>query len=98
MVYYNGATHGAWCNTDTSPSNCKHCGARVYYFTCDCGCKVFFEDLGPPWDKHNCPERQNDLDIEIRNTIRKWVRKVGIERTAILLEIEVSEVKDALNK
>ena len=97
MIYYNGATHGAWCNTKTRPSDCRYCGSRVYYFTCDCGCKVFFEDSAPPWDQHKCQERQNVLDVEIRNAIRKWVPRVGIERTAIILDIEESEVKDALD-
>lgn len=98
MIYYNGATHGAWCNTKTRRLHCKYCGSRVYYFTYDCGCKVFFEDLGHPWNEHQCQERQNVLDVEIRNAIRKLVPKVGIERTAILLEIEESEVKDAFKK
>ena len=29
---------------------------RVFYFECDHGCKVFFEELGDPWPKHLCDE------------------------------------------
>jgi len=36
---------------------CRFCGERVYYFTCDHNCRVFFDDLGPPWPVHNCTER-----------------------------------------
>ena len=97
MVYYNGATHGSWCNTVTEPRDCRYCRSRVFYFTCDCGCKVFFEDLGPPWNKHDCPEYQKEVDVEIKNLIRKYVRKFGVEKTAVILELEISEVKNALD-
>ncbi len=48
------ATHGIWCHARTYPTHCKYCGEAVFYFTCDCGCKVFFDDLGPPWPEHRC--------------------------------------------
>ncbi len=46
--------HGKWCNSRTYPTRCKYCGERVFYFTCDHGCKVFFDDLGIPWPEHRC--------------------------------------------
>ena len=55
-VYYKGAAHGDWCNTKTYPINCKYCNKQVFYFSCDQGCKVFFDELGPPWPIHRCPE------------------------------------------
>ena len=97
MVYYNGATHGSWCNTETQPMICRYCRERVFYFPCDCGCKVFFEDLGHPWTEHNCPQRQEALDADVKRVIRNWVRKLGIEGTAEYLDIEISEVKNALD-
>ena len=96
-IYFGGATHGSWCNTNTSPTRCKYCQENVFYFTCDCGSKVFFEELGHPWNEHNCPERQKVLDAESKKVIRKWVRKIGIERTAEYLDMEISEVKEALD-
>lgn len=48
--------HGAWCNARTYPTTCQYCGQRVFYFSCDCGCKVFFDSLGPPWPEHYCIE------------------------------------------
>ncbi len=49
-----GAIHGWWCNARTYPTVCHYCGQRVFYFSCDCGCKVFFDELGPPWPQHMC--------------------------------------------
>lgn len=51
------ASHGVWCNMRTYPMTCRFCGERVYYFTCDHNCRVFFDELGPPWPEHNCMER-----------------------------------------
>jgi hypothetical protein len=48
------ASHGAWCHAKTVPMTCRYCGARVFYFSCDCGCSVFFDELGPPWPRHLC--------------------------------------------
>ena len=43
-VYYNGVTHGDRCNTKTYPTRCKYCQKRVFYFSCDHGSKVFFDN------------------------------------------------------
>lgn len=52
------AVHGPWCNTRTYPTRCRYCGEQVFFFSCDCGCRVFFDPpLGPPWPEHNCNER-----------------------------------------
>lgn len=51
---YGAAMHGYWCNTKTFPLDCKYCGSRIYFFQCDCGSRVLFEDLGPPWPQHRC--------------------------------------------
>lgn len=48
--------HGEWCNARTYPTTCPHCGQRVFFFTCDHGSRVFFDELGPPWPKHRCFE------------------------------------------
>ena len=39
-------------------TRCQFCNQHVFYYENDFGSKVFFDDLGPPWPKHNCPERQ----------------------------------------
>ena len=47
-------THGWWCNTRTFPTICKYCRGDVFYFSCDCGSKLFFDSLGYPWPIHRC--------------------------------------------
>ena len=46
--------HGPWCGSRTFPTNCPTCHADVYYFSCDCGSRVFFEELGGSWPPHDC--------------------------------------------
>lgn len=48
------AVHGTICNTKTFPLTCRSCSSRVFFFQCDCGARVFFDSLGPPWPEHDC--------------------------------------------
>lgn len=50
------AVHGEWCGTKTWPTSCPSCSASVFYFSCDHGSKVFFDELGSPWPIHDCDE------------------------------------------
>jgi len=34
--------------------NCKYCGQQIFYFSCDCGSKVFFDELCSDWPEHDC--------------------------------------------
>jgi hypothetical protein len=72
-----GAIHGAWCGARTFPTTCRYCGEKVFYFSCNCGCKVFFDRLGWPWPKHDCqsPEaivRAVDIQVE-----REYVERMA---------------------
>ena len=49
-----GAIHGWWCNTKTYRTRCPTCNQSVFYFSCNCGCSVFFNKLGKPWPIHSC--------------------------------------------
>jgi len=51
---YGEPTHGWWCNARTYRTRCKYCGESVFFFTCDCGSKVLFDELGWPWPEHRC--------------------------------------------
>lgn len=33
---------------------CRDCNSAVFYFTCNCGSKVFFDALGNGWPLHRC--------------------------------------------
>ncbi len=48
------AIHGRWCNAITWPTTCPDCRESVFFFRCDCGSGVFFDDLGHPWPIHDC--------------------------------------------
>jgi hypothetical protein len=39
-------------------ASCPVCGAPVYFFQSENGGRVFFDDLGPPWPKHQCTDHQ----------------------------------------
>ena len=46
--------HGPVCRTKTFPTQCRVCGDAVYFFSCDCGSRVYFDELGQPWPLHDC--------------------------------------------
>ena len=90
------ATHGAWCNTRTWPAKCPTCKGPVFYFTCNCGCKVFFDELGQPWPIHDCDtswtrklKRTTDtsgkITVEIRDgvTVSRVPDSFGIDKNII---------------
>ena len=64
-----GLIHGRWCNAKTIPMTCRYCGSDVFYFSCNCGCKVFFDELGDPWPRHYCEEYVSSLSNSTQSTI-----------------------------
>ena len=48
------ASHGEWCGARTWPTKCPTCSENVFFFFCNCGSKVFFDELGHPWPIHDC--------------------------------------------
>lgn len=42
--------------SDTTPIICKYCGATIYFYQNEYGSKVFFNQLGKPWERHECKE------------------------------------------
>ena len=45
-------THRDDCETRMWPTSCPDCADEVYFFSCSCGSKVFFDLPGPPWPYH----------------------------------------------
>jgi len=45
--------HGWWCGR-TVPMRCHTCGADIFWFSCEHGSSVLFDELGSPWPKHDC--------------------------------------------
>ena len=56
----NVPLHGKHCRTHTFPTTCNRCGDEVFFFSCTCGSKVFFDQLGWPWLEHDCAFSQSD--------------------------------------
>lgn len=65
-------THGIHCNARTFPMKCTNCGDEVFYFSCNCGSKVFFDELGPPWPVHDCAFSKSDRDWARSRPKRKF--------------------------
>ena len=53
--------HGVICRTRTFPTKCSNCGDKVFFFSCSCGSRVFFDELGWPWPEHDCGFSRSDL-------------------------------------
>ena len=64
--------HGVDCRTRTFPTKCSNCGDDVFFFSCTCGSRVFFDELGWPWPEHDCGFSRSD---------RRWAR--GRPRTKL---------------
>lgn len=44
--------HPPSCRTTTYRTRCPDCEAAVFFLSCSCGSKVFFDALGPEWREH----------------------------------------------
>ena len=49
------AVHGRACGATTWPMSCFRCNHRVFFFQCQHGSRLIFDEpLGPPWPRHDC--------------------------------------------
>ena len=75
--------HRVDCLTRTFPTKCSKCGDDVFFFSCTCGSRVFFDELGWPWPEHDCRFSRSD---------RRWAK--GRPRTKLSgggVRVEISE-------
>lgn len=101
-------THDYTCITKAFATECPDCKERVFYFSCSCGSKVFFDSLGAPWPEHDCRARQiretiafvknieRMTDDEIHRVIEQFSSEQGIEVPEHLwdmIEFEVGKRK-----
>ena len=93
-IYYRGTTHGSWCNTKTRPMRCQHCQEKIFYFTCDCGCKVLFDELGDPWPRHYCEEYHKHISKVSKSRVHARLSfiKSRLHRHSETIFIEASDV------
>lgn len=66
-------THSSSCRSKAFPIICKGCGVTIFYFTCSCGSKVFFDSLGYPWTEHICQDLKDEM--ELVNGINEFKQK-----------------------
>ena len=52
--------HGVDCGACTFPTKCSNCGDDIFFFSCMCGSRVFFDELGWPWPEHDCSFSRTD--------------------------------------
>lgn len=81
-------THRVGCETRMFPTNCPDCGERVYYFSCSCGSKVFFNLPEPPWVPHEdgcipyliryMIEIERVPESQIRSIVEEYSRTSGV--------------------
>ncbi len=70
--------HGPWCSSTTWKTRCLGCGEPVFFFQCNCGSRVLFDELGRPWPIHDCET--------------SWTRRLVRRRDATGgISVEISE-------
>jgi hypothetical protein len=64
-------THSSDCVTKIFKTNCPDCNSKVFFFSCNCGSKVYFESIGDPWPQHFCRNHEIKFAIDlVRNSDR----------------------------
>lgn len=84
-----GFVHGVMCGSRTWPTKCPTCREEVFFFSCTCGSKVFFDELGAPWPLHSCFAQRHRVladavasgaismvDSTIDPTARRWRERI----------------------
>lgn len=76
-------THGSWCNSFAYPTHCWYCGRGIYFFGCNCGSRVLFDDLGIPWPKHLCVQglikRFGFSQQQVDEMVRRRARELEVD-------------------
>ena len=103
-------THGIYCYTKTFPTTCPSCNQPVFFFFCNCGSKVYFDNLGSPWPIHFCRKQaiveaielfrgsEYLTDIEIRKRIMDYAKNQDFEIDELAIETIEEELGKHNNK
>jgi hypothetical protein len=91
--------HDSSCVTKSYEATCQYCKRQVWFVSCSCGSKIFFDDRGYPWEKHYCQRYfiKNALDLvhnagrlstqEIWTLIQKHEKGSGLQLDDTLLDV-----------
>lgn len=85
-------THRPGCDTAIYPTQCPHCGDDVYFFSCTCGSRVFFDLPHPPWNPHEerCYLYLISYLSETENTPIQHIRSL-VEQYALEKDIPIPD-------
>lgn len=67
---------------------CRYCGTDpIFWFSCNCGCSVLWDDLGWPWPKHRCHRPSSPEVVEVEDEVvedarRPWLPQDMVARRA----------------
>jgi hypothetical protein len=53
------------------PIVCRRCGQRVFFYKNQYGSKVFFDELGGEWHKHDCSGHFRPHVILIKRNLKR---------------------------
>lgn len=77
-------------------AHCPVCGERVFYYQSPYGGRVFFNDLGWPWEKHGCTDnprsQQGNVKLLAANVFKPFRNAAG--EPLDLYELHEIEEKD----
>ena len=85
-------THRDDCETAIWRTRCPDCGDIVYFFSCTCGSRVFFDLNRPPWNPHEdrCVPYNVRYLREVKGFSSTHIRRL-IEERATLRNIPIPE-------
>ena len=83
--------HGFWCGARTIPFRCRYCGTNpIFWFSCNCGCSVLWDDLGWPWPKHRCHRPRSAEVVEVEDEVVEDARRPWLPRDMVARRAERS--------
>lgn len=73
-------THRPDCHTEKYfKTKCQFCGKQIFFWSCTCGSRLFFETRDPDWIKHDC-----------RNTSQTVANKSSVQQQINLKPTDIS--------
>lgn len=83
----DGRHHWTRRESYTNPNaKCPLCNAQVYFYQSPYGGKVYFDNIGPPWPKHPCLEKQGTNSIPARSSENNQRHQSSIDQSLFKLE------------
>lgn len=96
-------THSFDCQTSIFPTRCRYCEEDIYFFSCTCGSKVYFDLPEPPWNPHenrcikyliHYYEKEENYSIQhIQGIVKRYAEEKGL-----IIPAEVSDYLDEVSK